>query len=165
MSVAAASLMGIGWMHDPHVVMAPLALVLGAIAISGAWRWRPAALPSRAALLPAMLAVATAITWLAAGLVASNLLALHRLAVTNPAAIIAPVALGGALWRLYSTRRRLALAAWTLALVPAAIASPAFVQHVVRDPLIAPMEAFVERTAILTPIASGSAPDPRSTSA
>jgi len=156
--VGVVSLHEASWIRDAEI-LSPLVLALGLGAIATAWRWRPTSLPSHRALLPAMLAVATAIAWIAAAFIASNLLAFHRLAATNPAGIVGPAALGGALWCLYPQRRRLAASAWVLGLVAAVIASPIFVRVVVRDPLIATMGTFTQRTASLTPIAKGPAPD------
>jgi len=156
--VGVATLLGAAWI-DEGAIMGPLAVALGLAAMISALRWRPSRPPRHPALLPALLATWTAITWIGSGLIASNLLTLHRLAATSPAAIIAPVALGGALWRLYPARRILAATAWVMAVVATTVASSAFVGVVVRDPLIAPMERFVQRTATLRPIASGHAPE------
>jgi Zn-dependent protease with chaperone function len=156
--VGVASLMGSGWIDEVSIV-GPLVTALGLAAVVASWRWRPMTPARRPWLLPPILATATALTWIGAAVAASNLLVLHRLAATNPAGIIAPLALGGTLWRLYPGRRVLAAVAWLLALGAAAIASSAFLDGVVRDPLIAPMEQFVQRKAMLKPIASGASPD------
>lgn len=156
--VGVASLMGAPWIDEVSIV-GPLVTALGMAAVVTAWRWRPSTPARRPWLLPPILATATALIWIGVAVAASNLLVLHRLAATNPAGIIAPLALGGALWRLYPGRRALAAVAWLLALGAAAVASSAFLEGVVRDPLIAPMEQFVHRTATLKQIASGSAPE------
>jgi len=156
--LAVAALAGAPWISQSSI-SSPAILALALSALFHAWRWRAVTASRRAALLPVVLALATAIVWLAGALLASNLLTLHRLAATGSAALVAPAALGGALWRLHSRRRVLALSAWVLALAAAAIASPAFSRLVVRDPLIAAMTPFVQQTAGLTRISTGPAPE------
>jgi Zn-dependent protease with chaperone function len=156
--LALATVAGAPWISQSSISSpAVLALALGALFL--AWRWRPATALRRPALLPVILALTTAVAWLAGALLASNLLTLHRLAAACPVAIIAPVALGGALWRLYSRRRVLAVSSWILALAAAVVASPPFSRLVVRDPLMAQTSPFDQRTAALKRIANGSAPD------
>ena len=156
--LALATLAGAPWISQPSI-SSPAIAALAVGALFHAWRWRPVIASRRPALLPIILALATVITWLAGALLASNLLTLHRLAVTGPAAIVAPVVLGGALWRLYSRRPVLAVSAWVLALAAAVVASPAFSRLVVRDPLMGAMAPLVQRTAALKQIAAGPAPD------
>ena len=156
--LASAAWAGAPWISQPsNLDPAILALALGAL--FHAWRWRPVTASRRAALVPVAIGLATAIVGLAGTLLASNLLTLHRLAANGPAAIVAPAALGGALWRLYSGRRVLAGFAWVLALAAAVVGSPAFLRLVVRDPLMTTMAPFVQRTEMLKRIATGPAPE------
>ncbi len=156
--LALATSAGAPWISQPSI-SSPAILVLALGALFHGWRWRPVTASRRAALLPVALGLATAIVWLAGTLLASNLLTLHRLAATGPAAIVSPVALGGALWRLYSRRRVLAVFAWVLAVAAAVVGSPAFLRLVVRDPLMTTMAPFVQRTEVLKQIATGPVPD------
>jgi Zn-dependent protease with chaperone function len=155
-AAAIGAIAGAPWLRGD--VMGLMAVgVFAATLIWVSWRQPPREM-SRGWIVPAALAAATIAVWATGVFLALSPLVLHRLAALSVAATALPVALGGALWRGSTPRRRAAAAVWLLALVPAAVGSPPFVRLVLHDDLLGPLDELHESVLALEPMHEGPAP-------